>query len=74
VYPRLAGRLSFPDVERRTIFVDTFGVKATDFAIAAATRRRLFERVGRRRGVPGAEVALSGRLPVPDESAPAASS
>jgi NTE family protein len=32
-----------PDVQERTIFVDTFGVKATDFDLDAATQRTLFE-------------------------------
>lgn len=31
------------DVVARTIFVDTFGVKATDFDLSAATAERLFE-------------------------------
>jgi NTE family protein len=31
------------DVVARTIFVDTFGVKATDFDLSAATADRLFE-------------------------------
>jgi NTE family protein len=31
------------DVVARTIFVDTFGVKATDFDLSASTAERLFE-------------------------------
>lgn len=31
------------DVAARTIFVDTFGVKATDFGLTAATTQRLFD-------------------------------
>ncbi|MGO8877167.1 MAG: patatin-like phospholipase family protein [Acidimicrobiales bacterium] len=51
-------RLNDPDVERRTIFVDTFGVKATDFAIDAATQQRLFES-----GRSAAEAFLALRSP-----------
>jgi NTE family protein len=36
-------RLADPAVQRRTIFVDTFGVKATDFDVDRATQRRLYE-------------------------------
>jgi NTE family protein len=36
-------RLADPLVQRRTIFVDTFGVKATDFHIDRATQQRLYE-------------------------------
>jgi NTE family protein len=36
-------RLADPLVQRRTIFVDTFGVKATDFDIDRATQQRLYE-------------------------------
>jgi NTE family protein len=36
-------QLDDPQVVKRTIFVDTFGVKATDFALDKLTRRRLFE-------------------------------
>ena len=32
-----------PTVAERTIFVDTFGVKTTDFGIDRATKRRLYE-------------------------------
>ena len=35
--------LEDPDVGRRTIFVDTLGVKATDFAIDRGTQARLFD-------------------------------
>jgi hypothetical protein len=36
-------RLNDPEVEHRTIFVDTFGVKATDFGIDKPTQQRLFD-------------------------------
>ena len=36
-------RLADPLVQRRTIFVDTFGVKATDFDIDRSTQQRLYE-------------------------------
>ncbi|MGH8988658.1 MAG: patatin-like phospholipase family protein [Acidimicrobiales bacterium] len=36
-------RLEDPAVAQRTIFVDTFGVKATDFEIDRAIRQRLYE-------------------------------
>lgn len=35
-------RLEDPEVAKRTIFVDTFGVKATDFGIDRATQQRLY--------------------------------
>jgi NTE family protein len=36
-------RLENPDVAQRTIFVDTFGVKSTEFGIDRATQQRLYE-------------------------------
>jgi NTE family protein len=36
-------RLEAEGVNRRTIFVDTTGVAATDFGIDASTRQRLFQ-------------------------------
>ena len=36
-------QLDDPGVRERTIFVDTFGIKATDFGIDKATQRRLFD-------------------------------
>jgi hypothetical protein len=32
-----------PDIQARTIFVDTFGVKATDFDLDEATANSLYE-------------------------------
>lgn len=40
-------RMADPDVEKRTIFVDTFGVKATDFSLDRPTQQRLYDN-GRR--------------------------
>ena len=40
---RDAMHIDEPGVQARTIFVDTFGVRSTDFALDEATRRRLYE-------------------------------
>ena len=32
-----------PDIQSRTIFVDTFGVKATDFGLDGVTQNSLYE-------------------------------
>ena len=56
-------RLNDPEVSRRTIFVDTFGVRATEFGIDKSTQQKLFAS-----GRAAAEEFLSARWSGDDQN------